>query len=90
VAAFERAARALAAGIYSIAAANDLAHAVIGGGVSRAADLLFPPLRAAYAEYARLDFVRDLTVGVAELGGDAGLYGAAGLLLDPKRYSATA
>ncbi len=88
LAAFGRAARALAAGIYSIAAANDLDHAVIGGGVSRSADVLFPPLRAAYAEYGRLDFVRDLTVGVAELGGDAGLYGAAGLLLDPKRYAA--
>src|SRR5262245_5688779 len=62
VAAFERAARALAAGITSVAAASDLDHAVIGGGVSRAADLLLPPLRCALDEYARLDFVRGLQV----------------------------
>ncbi|MFC7484542.1 ROK family protein [Luedemannella flava] len=86
VAAFERAARSLAAGITSVAAAGDLTDAVIGGGVAQAADVLLPPLRAAIAEYARLDFVRDLRVGVAELGGAAGLYGAAALIHDPARY----
>ncbi|GAA1815214.1 ROK family protein [Luedemannella flava] len=86
VAAFQRAARSLAAGITSVAAAGDLTDAVIGGGVAQAADVLLPPLRAAIAEYARLDFVRDLRVGVAELGGAAGLYGAAALIHDPARY----
>lgn len=85
-AAFERAARALAAGITSVAVASDLAHAVIGGGVSRAADLLLPPLRRAIGDYARLDFVRDLEVRLCALGSAAGLYGAAALILDPDRY----
>ncbi|GAA1742992.1 ROK family protein [Luedemannella helvata] len=89
-AAFGRAARSLAAGITSVAAAADLTHAVIGGGVAAAADLLLPPLRVAIAEYARLEFVRQLSVGVAELGGAAGLYGAAALIHDPARYGGAA
>jgi len=89
LAAFERAARALAAGIASTAASHDLTHAVIGGGVSRAADLLLPPLRRAISEYAKLDFVRDLRVDVAALGSAAGLHGAAALVLDESRYRAT-
>lgn len=89
VAAFERAGRALAAGITSTAASHDLRHAVIGGGVSRAADMLLPPLRRAITEYAKLDFVRDLEVGTAALGSEAGLYGAAALVLFPERYGAT-
>jgi len=88
VAAFERSARALAAGITSVAAAGDVSHAVIAGGVSRASDLLLPPLRRAIGEYARLDFVRGLEVRVCALGSSAGLYGAAALVLDPHRYGA--
>jgi len=88
VAAFERSARALAAGITSVAAAGDVSHAVIAGGVSRASDLLLPPLRRAIREYAQLDFVRHLEVRVCALGSSAGLYGAAALVLDPDRYGA--
>ena len=43
--------------------------------------LLFDPLRAALGTYAGLDFLRDLSVVSAELGGDAGLVGAAKLAL---------
>jgi glucokinase len=86
LAAFERAAHALAAGIVSVAAVCDLTEAVIGGGVAQAADVLFPPLRAALDRYARLDFLRDIEVRAAALGSAAGLYGAAALLLDPDRY----
>jgi glucokinase len=88
-AAFERGARALAAGLTALAAACDLRHAVIGGGVSRAGDVLLPPLRVAIDEYARLDFLRGLGLSVAELGGEAGLYGAAALILDPHTYPAS-
>jgi glucokinase len=88
--AFERSGRAVAAGITSMAAANDLSHAVVGGGVARADDLLLPPLRAALAEYARLDFLKDLVVRTAELGGRAGLLGAAALVFAPDRYGGTA
>jgi glucokinase len=84
--AFERAGHALAAGIVSAAAMADLSAAVVGGGVSRAADLLLPPLRQALQSHGVLDFLRDLTVCTAVLGGDAGLVGAAALVFEPTRY----
>ena len=84
--AFERAGHAVAAGIVSAAAIADLSAAVVGGGVSRAADLLLPPLRRALGSHGVLDFLRDLTVSTAVLGGDAGLVGAAALVFEPARY----
>jgi glucokinase len=48
---------------------------VIGGGLSRAGDALFVPLRARLD--ARLSFHRRPAVVPAELGGDAGVMGAA-------------
>lgn len=86
--AFERAGAAVAAGIISAAAIADLSAAVVGGGVSRAADLLLPPLRSALRTHGVLDFLRDLDVCTAVLGGDAGLVGAAALVFDPARYPA--
>ena len=41
---------------------------------------------AAYAEHARLDFVRDVRIVPAALGQDAGLIGAAALILAGDRY----
>ena len=52
---------------------------VIGGGVAKSGELLFDPVRAALADYAGLEFLRGLRVVPAELGGDAGLVGAAAL-----------
>ncbi|MGO9157409.1 ROK family protein [Mycobacterium sp.] len=77
--AFRRGAGALAAMIASVAAVCDLDLVVIGGGVAKSGPLLFDPLRAALADYARLDFLAGLRVVPAELGGDAGLVGAARL-----------
>ncbi len=48
-------------------------------GVAKSGALLFDPVRAALADYAGLDFLRGLRVVPAELGGDAGLVGAAAL-----------
>ncbi|PZG20073.1 ROK family protein [Nonomuraea aridisoli] len=84
--AFRRAGHALAAGIVSTAAIADLSRVVIGGGVAAAHDLLFPPLRAAITEHARLGFLQGLTVTTAALGGAAGLVGAAALVLVPQAY----
>ena len=67
--------------IASVGAVCDLDLVVIGGGVAKAGKLLFDPLREALASYARLDFIRDLRVVPAELGGDAGLVGAAALVI---------
>jgi glucokinase len=75
--AFRRGARAVAAMIASVAAVCDLDLVVIGGGVAKAGPLLFDPLREALAVHARLDFITGLRVLPAELGGDAGLVGAA-------------
>ncbi|MDZ4269115.1 MAG: ROK family protein [Mycobacterium sp.] len=77
--AFRRGADAIARMIASVAAVCDLDRVVIGGGVAKAGALLFDPLREALTTYAGLDFIRDLTVSPAELGGGAGLVGAAHL-----------
>jgi glucokinase len=77
--AFRRGATALAAMIASVAAVCDLDLVVIGGGVAKSGHLLLDPLREALADYARLDFLTGLRVVPAELGGDAGLVGAARL-----------
>jgi glucokinase len=79
VRAFQRGATALAAMIASVAAVCDLDLVVIGGGVAKSGRLLFDPVRAALADYARLDFLAGLRVVPAELGGEAGLVGAARL-----------
>lgn len=77
--AFRRGATALAATIASVAAVCDLDRVVVGGGVAKAGPLLFDPLREALAGYAGLAFLAGLEVTGAELGGDAGLVGAARL-----------
>jgi glucokinase len=76
VASFERAAQALAAGIAATANLAEIDIAVVGGGVARAGDVLFVPLRRALRDYATLSFVRRLTVAPAVMGTDAGLVGA--------------
>ncbi|MGA5730132.1 ROK family protein [Streptomyces seoulensis] len=81
VASFERAAQALAAGIAATATLVEIDIAVIGGGVGKAGDVLFAPLRKALADYATLSFVQRLTVVPAQMGTDAGLVGAAAAAL---------
>jgi glucokinase len=78
--AYRRGATAVAAMIASVGAVCDLDLVVIGGGVAKSGALLFDPLREALTAYARLTFLRGLRVLPAELGGDAGLVGAAALL----------
>ncbi|MGE2726791.1 ROK family protein [Mycolicibacterium pulveris] len=78
---FRRGATAVAAMIASVAAVCDLDLVVIGGGVAKSGALLFDPLRAALASYAGLEFLRELRVVPAELGGEAGLVGAAALAI---------
>ncbi|MER6347296.1 ROK family protein [Streptomyces sp. NPDC001595] len=81
VASFERAAQALAAGIAATATLVEIDIAVIGGGVGKAGEVLFAPLRQALADYATLSFVRNLSVAPAQMGTDAGLVGAAAAVL---------
>ncbi|WP_375432775.1 ROK family protein [uncultured Friedmanniella sp.] len=70
--------RALAAGIATTATELDVATFVLGGGVSKAGEVIFEPLRRHLRDFAVLDYVRDLEVRPAVLE-NAGLLGAAAL-----------
>jgi glucokinase len=83
--AFRQAADVLAAAIVTAAALIDLDDVVIGGGVAGAGHILLDPLRASLGERAGLDFIRRVRVHASPLGADAGLLGAAALVLDAAR-----
>ena len=77
IAAFER------AGLYIGLAIADLLHlfntslVIIGGGVSRAGDLLFNPIRKSVEDHVISDvYVDNLEIVPAKLGDDSGLLGA--------------
>lgn len=72
--------RALAAGIATTATELDVTTFVLGGGVSKAGDVIFAPLRRHIADFAALPYVHDLEVRPAVLE-NAGLLGAAALAL---------
>lgn len=80
-AALARAGRALGVALSGAAALLDLRLAVVGGGLSQAGAALWEPLHQAVAQHARLPFTEDLQVVPAALGQDAGLVGAAALVL---------
>ncbi|NEY34781.1 ROK family protein, partial [Streptomyces sp. PRKS01-65] len=88
LAAYERAAQALAAAIAATTALVELDLVVIGGGVAQAGDTLFAPLRRHMAGYATLDFTRGVPIVPAELALDAGLIGAAAVAAAPLARSA--
>ncbi|WP_406213578.1 ROK family protein [Streptomyces canus] len=90
VASFQRAAQALAAGIAATATLVEIDIAVIGGGVGKAGDVLFAPLRKALGDYATLSFVQRLTIVPAQMGTDAGLVGAAAAALAKQADTAAA
>ncbi|MBK3596025.1 ROK family protein [Streptomyces sp. MBT51] len=75
--AFDRATRALAAGIAATAALIEIDIAVVGGGVAQAGEVFFEPLARHLRRYAAMPFLKELRVVPAELGPDAGLVGAA-------------
>ncbi|GAA3137334.1 ROK family protein [Planomonospora alba] len=79
--AFRRAADALATAVLTAAALLDLDHVVVGGGVAAAGPVLLDPLGQAVARNAGLGFLRRLRVAATSLGRDAGLLGAAALVL---------
>jgi glucokinase len=80
---FRSAGECVGRGIASAAALLDLELVVIGGSIAlKAWDLIGPPLVAELERAARLDFTRDVRVVRAELGDQAGLFGAAKLGFD--------
>ncbi|WP_233493879.1 ROK family protein [Desertihabitans brevis] len=78
--AIEQGMRALAAGVAELATNLDVTTFVIGGGVSKAGEVVFEPLRRHLRDFATLHYVRDLRVLPAELE-NAGLLGAAAVAL---------
>ncbi|MDP9797274.1 glucokinase [Catenuloplanes nepalensis] len=79
--AFHRSGNAVGAGIVATAGLFDLDDVVIGGGVANVGDLLFDPIRAAISSLAGLDYIKRVRVHRSTLGGDAGLLGAAALVM---------
>lgn len=86
LAALRRAGGALGVGIASAAQLLDLETVAIGGGLSQAGPLLFEPLEESLRRHARLSFARGVQVVPAALGQDAGLVGAAALVLAGDAY----
>ncbi|RJQ83449.1 ROK family protein [Pseudonocardiaceae bacterium YIM PH 21723] len=79
--AFARGGRAVGLAIIGAAAVVDLEMVVIGGGVANSGALLLDPIRRTVKEHAGLRFLHDLRIEGAELGGEAGLIGAAALIV---------
>jgi glucokinase len=84
--AMRRAGRALGIAIASATCLCDLEVVSVGGGLSQAGPLLFDPLEESLRAHARLGFARNVTVVPAALGQNAGLVGAAALILAADRY----
>ena len=64
----------------SIAATTDPEMFMIGGGVSRAGEVLFAPLREHFKVYA-FKSCRETPIVPAILGNDAGIYGSVRLIV---------
>lgn len=84
MAAFDRAAQALAAATAATASLVELDLVVIGGG-AQAEDLLFPPAAPPSQTYAALRFTHGLEVSPSQLAMDAGLVGAAAVAASRRR-----
>lgn len=70
----------LGKGLAAVAAVANPEIFVIGGGVSKAGEILFEYIRPAYEKYA-FHGCRNAEFALATLGNDAGIYGAAALIL---------
>ena len=85
VAALLRAGEALGVAAANAAHLLELDAVVVGGGLAvGAGDLILAPARAAFARHARMAFAARCAVVPAELGTDAGVIGAAALVLEPR------
>lgn len=77
----KRAAFYLGKSMAAVAAVLNPEVFIIGGGVSKAGDILFNELREVYAKYTPEPLQQGVSILPAELGNDAGIVGAAGLHL---------
>ncbi len=86
LAALGRAGAAVGIGIASAAALLDVKVVALGGGFANSGPPFWEPLQASFARHARLGFLGGSRVVPAALGNDAGLVGAAALVLAGDRY----
>lgn len=86
LAALTRAGQALGVAIASVVHLLEIEAVAVGGGLSQAGPLLFGPAQEAFRRHARMPFARDCRIVPAALGQDAGLVGAAALVLAGDRY----
>lgn len=77
----KRAAYYLGKAMAAVAVVLNPQRFVIGGGVSRAGDILFDELRRVYVQNVPDVFAQGVDIVPAKLGNDAGIVGAAGLNL---------
>ncbi len=71
----------LGKGLAAVAAVANPEVFVIGGGVSKAGEILFDYIRPAYEKYV-FQGCRDAQFALATLGNDAGIFGAAGMIIN--------
>jgi glucokinase len=81
-----RAGRAVGGAVASCANLLDLQVAAIVGGFSQSGPLFWQPLQHAFAAHAGFRHAATCRVVPGQLGGDAGLLGAAAFVLRPDRY----
>jgi glucokinase len=81
-----RAGRAVGIAVASCASLLDLQVAAVVGGFSQSGPLFWQPLQQAFTTYAGLRYAAACQVVPGQLGGDAGLLGAAAFVLTPDRY----
>jgi glucokinase len=81
-----RAGRAVGIAVASSASLLDLQVAAVVGGFAQSGPLFWQPLQQAFATHAGLRYAAACQVVPGQLGGDAGLLGAAAFVLHPDRY----
>jgi glucokinase len=86
LAAFARSGAAIGRVVAWVATLLDVRMVVIGGGLSQSGSPLWDPLLEGFAEHAKLPFLDGVRVVPSALGADAGLIGAAALVLAGDRY----
>lgn len=77
----ERFGEYLGKGLAAVACVTNPQIFVIGGGVSKAGDMLIPYIQKNYSKYV-FHASRDAKFALAKLGNDAGIYGSAKLVLE--------
>ena len=86
VATMEKVGEQLGGALAIICCVTDPETIVIGGGVSKAGQPLIDCIRKYYREYA-FESCKDTPIVIATLGNDAGIYGAAKMVLKPNQGS---